>query len=914
MASPQSIVTRPGIEATLILTMLAGALATGRAETTGNSTGTTLWYRQPAKLWASEALPIGNGRLGAMLFGGIMTERIQFNENTLWGGVNNWDGGFDTGDLGFGGYRTFGDIIIDWGEETGGPEVTSPSGHTAGNGQGIGNTADGNPATKWCIENPGKSVVWQVDLPRPQVVASYSLTSAPDVPSRDPMDWKLEATMDGKDWTTLDIQARQQPFGGRGQKQEIQIAKPGAFSNYRITFTPPAGASHFQVADIAMAGIAMASGTAAAAESVPADYRRSLDIVTGIHHISFTTPQGIKVTKESFASRPDQVMVFRFAADRKGALTGRIRLKPGQAGAVVTTAGNALAFAGTMPNKLRYACGIRIVHEGGNVAPTGNALAFDKCDAITILLDARTDYKPSFADGWRGEDPAPQVGKNLDRVATKPPGQLRDAHVADLSTLLGGTVLRLGSSRPEQRALPTDERIKRHVDEGKFRSGGDDPELEVLLFQMGRYLLASSSRPGGLPANLQGLWNDSNNPAWASDYHTNINLQMNYWPAETTGLGECATPLVDFIVVQAPACRAATKRAFGEKTRGWTARTSQSPFGGNAWEWNIPSGAWYALHVFDHWDFGRDENYLRATAYPILKEICEYWEDNLKKLPDGTLVAPNGWSPEHGPREDGVMHDQQIIRELFDDYLKAAKALQIDAAYQSRVADMQARLAPNKIGKWSQLQEWQTDRDDPNNRHRHTSHLFALFPGRQINRTTTPELADAARVSLLARSNDTSGKSGVPWTPAQMHPESIYGWVWPWRAAMWARLGDGDRAHTLLWGKMGNSAPNMLGLNVPYFSNHQELIQLDNSFGATAAIAEMLVQSHAGEIDLLPALPKQWAKDGSFTGLRARGGYTVDCAWKDGKVTRHRITARHKMPVNVRINGEMKTLTPEHLP
>jgi alpha-L-fucosidase 2 len=459
--------------------------------------------------------------------------------------------------------------------------------------------------------------------------------------------------------------------------------------------------------------------------------------------------------------------------------------------------------------------------------------------------------------------------------------------------------------------MPTDERIKRYVDEGKFRSGGDDPELEAQIFQMGRYLLASSSRPGGLPANLQGLWNDSNSPTWASDYHTNINLQMNYWPAETTGLGECAIPLIDFIVAQAPACRAAAKRAFGQKTRGWTARTSQSPFGGNAWEWNIPSAAWYALHVFDHWDFGRDENYLRNTAYPILREICEYWEDNLKQLPDGSLVAPKGWSPEHGPREDGVMHDQQLIWELFDDYLKAASALGVDDAYQKRVADMQARLAPNKIGGWNQLQEWQTDRDDPNDRHRHTSHLFALYPGRQISVRFTPDLAKAAKVSLLARSNDTSEKTGTPWNPSQMHPESVYGWVWPWRAAMWARLGEGDRAHTLVWGKAGNTAPNMLGLNVPYFPNHQELIQLDNSFGVTAAITEMLLQSHTGEIHLLPALPKAWSREGSFEGLRARGGFVVSCAWKDGKVTRYSIHGRKSVPVRVRINGELKTTNTE---
>lgn len=871
----------------------------------------TLWYRQPAKLWASEALPIGNGRLGAMLFGGIYTERIQFNENTLWGGINNWDGGFNTGDLGFGGYRNFGDLHIDWGAGNTEPELTSPSGHSAGNGQGIQNTLDTNPATKWCIESPGESVVWQVELPKAQRLESYSLTSAPDVPDRDPRDWTLEGSGDGAAWTTIDRQTLDRPFRERGLKMQFKIARPGDFTVYRINFRPPAGASHFQVSDIALDGIPLAGIATTADEPIPSDYRRSLDLVNGLHHITFTTPQGVRITKEAFASRPDQVMVFRSGANRKGSLSGRLRITPGQAGAAVQAIDEVISFSGIMPNKLRYACGIRVLHEGGNVAATGDSITFAKCDTLTLLLDARTDYKPSFSDGWRGDDPAPHVQQNLERAAAKSPGQLRDAHVADLSKLLGGVSLKLGSSSPGQKALPTDERIKRYVDAGKFRSGGDDPELEAQLFQMGRYLLAGSSRPGGLPANLQGLWNDSNTPAWASDYHTNINLQMNYWPAETTGLGECTKPLIDFIVAQAPACRAATKRAFGENTRGWTARTSQSPFGGNAWEWNIPSGAWYALHVFDHWDFGRDEKYLRDTAYPVLKEICEYWEDSLKPLPDGSLVAPKGWSPEHGPREDGVMHDQQLIWELFDDYLNAAKALGVDADYQKKVADMQARLAPNKVGEWGQLQEWQTDRDDPDNRHRHTSHLFALFPGRRINTILTPDLAKAAKVSLLARSNDTSEKTGTPWNPARMHPESIYGWVWPWRAAMWARLGDGDRAHTLVWGKAGNTAPNMLGLNVPYFHHRQELIQLDNSFGVTAAIAEMLLQSHAGEIHLLPALPKAWAREGSFEGLRARGGFVVSCAWKDGKVTRYSVRSKKSVPIAVRVNGALKTTTAE---
>jgi alpha-L-fucosidase 2 len=868
-----------------------------------------LLYDKPAnpEKWATEGLPIGNGRLGAMLFGGVEHERIQFNENTLWGGANNWDGGFDLSDTGFGGYRNFGDLLISWGGPAG-PSVTSPSGHATGNGQPLENTLDDNPATKWCVENPGAKVVWQAELPEARRVTSYAIVSASDVPARDPRRWTLEGSSDGEKWVVLDQRNENGPFAGRGERKSFNVAKPAACSHYRLTFLPEAGASHFQVADIALGGVNMAAKAPSAA---PADYRMTLDLARGLHRVAFTDGKGRKITREAFASRPDQVLVFRYEAAKSsaGGLSGAIRLKPGRADGVTLRAErDELAFSGVLSNKLRYAATLRVLHEGGAVVARGETLEFKDCGALTLLLDARTDYRPNHAADWRGDNPVPVVAKGIAAAATKPYAALRAAHVTDFSKLMGGCVVEFGESTPEQSALTTPQRLLRYTDEGRFKSGGDDPGLDAQLFQMGRYLLVSSSRPGGLPANLQGLWNDSNAPAWASDYHNNINIEMNYWPAETTNLGECAEPLLDFVTDQAPACRLATRKAFGDKTRGWTARTSQSPFGGNGWEWNIPASAWYALHVYDHFAFTQDKKFLKETGYPILKEICEYWEDRLKALPDGALVAPNGWSPEHGPREDGVMHDQQLIWELFDDYLKAADALAVDADYRKKIAGLQAHLAPNKIGKWGQLQEWQADRDDPNNRHRHTSHLFALYPGRQISKTGTPELAQAAKVSLLARSNDSSDKTGKPWTPAEMHPESIYGWVWPWRAAMWARLGEGDRAQTLVWGKAGNTAPNMLGLNVPY-THRQELIQLDNSFGVTAAIAEMLLQSHASEIQLLPALPKAWAKSGSFRGLCARGGFKVDCEWKDGRITSATLRGQAGAPVEVRIAGNVEKLT-----
>ena len=715
----------------------------------------SLWYRQPASRGKhiEEALPLGNGRMGCLLSGGVKEDRIQFNEQSLWSGDNNWDGAYDCGDHGFGAYRNFGDLTITW--------KNSSAGSTPADADGSG---------------------------------------------------------------------------------------------------------------------------------LPGDYRRELNIGTGLHTTTFTLG-GIRFTREAFVSQPDQVMVFSYTASTPGALSGKITLASAQKAETRATE-QGLSFSGEMPNRLKHAAVVRILHTGGRVSVGGQDLTFANCDDLTLLLDARTNYKPDYNAGWRGADPLPLIEQEIGAAQSKSYGALRRGHIADLTALLSRVTLDIGASAPEVRALPTDARLKRYA------ARQADPELEVLMFYYGRYLLASSSRPGGLPANLQGLWNDSNTPPWASDYHNNINVQMNYWGAESTQLSECHLPLIDFVVAAQEPCRIATRKAFGDKTRGWTARTSQNIFGGNGWEWNIPASAWYAQHLFEHWAFTQDNEYLAKTAYPVIKEICQYWEDRLKRLPDGTLVAPDGWSPEHGPREDGVMHDQQLIWDLFENYLEAAKALGIDADYQVKVADLQSHLAPNKIGKWGQLQEWQADRDEPNDTHRHTSHLFAVYPGRQISLTRTPELAQAAIVSLKARSNDHGDK---PFTVDTTIGDSRRSWTWPWRGAMWARLGEGERAGIMVRGLLTYNTVGNLFCNHPPF-------QMDGNFAVTGAMAEMLLQSHAGEINLLPALPRAWSGRGSFKGLKARGNFTVDAAWKEGKVTDFAVRSPVPKSVKVRVNGEIRTV------
>jgi len=344
--------------------------------------------------------------------------------------------------------------------------------------------------------------------------------------------------------------------------------------------------------------------------------------------------------------------------------------------------------------------------------------------------------------------------------------KLLAAHVKEHQRLFRRVSLRLGSGAPD---LPTDERLVR------YRDGAADGELEALFFQYGRYLLISSSRPGSLPANLQGLWNNSNNPPWRSDYHSNINIQMNYWLAEPTNLAECAIPFFDYVDSLRGVRGEATRQHY-PNVRGWTVQTENNIFGAGSFKWNPPGSAWYAQHYWEHFAFTGDRDFLRKTAYPVLKEVTQFWEDHLVERADGALVTPDGWSPEHGPEEPGVTYDQEIVWDLFTNYLEASAVLGVDAEYRQKVGQLREKLLKPKIGAWGRLQEWPEDRDDIRDEHRHVSHLFALHPGRQISPVATPELANAAKVSLSARGDQSTG------------------WAMAWRISFWARLLAGDHA------------------------------------------------------------------------------------------------------------------------
>jgi len=750
----------------------------------GSNRPLLLWYQQPARQW-TEALPVGNGRLGAMVFGGVRSERIQLNENTVWTG---------------------------WPDEK----------------------ANNPEALKALPEI--RSLLFAGKYAEAQRLANAKLICGGDGSGH-----------------------------GRGAKV--------AFGSYQ------------SLGDLWLEFDGL--------DDKPAEYRRQLDLDVATCTTRFQSG-GVTFTREVFASAPQQVLVIRITASQPGKLTFSIALdrdeKTDASIAPKRAAGfqpqwqakpqgdRSLVLSGrTVPDHgVRFAAVLDVAADGGRVRTAAGCIRVEGATAATLRLAAATDYRQPQAD------PVATCQARL-AAASAPLEELKARHLRDYQKLFRRVDLTIGT--PPVVDMPTDQRLQ------ALQKGAADPQLAALFFQYGRYLLIGSSRPGGLPANLQGLWCYHYQAPWNCDYHANINVQMNYWPAEPTNLAECHLPLLDFIdSIRDPGHKTAQVH-YG--ARGWTAHTIINVWGftapGESPGWGLfpMAGPWMAQHLWEHYAFGRDEHYL-AQVYPALRESAQFCLDWLVRDPkSGKLVSGPANSPENsfilldGKRASlcmGPSMDQQIIFDLFTNFLEASQVLAIDDATVQAAAKARADLLPPRVGADGRLLEWPEEFKEAEPGHRHMSHLFALHPGRQITREGTPDLAAAVRKSLDHR---------------LAHGGAHTGWSRAWLINFLARLADGDGAAEHLGMLLKKSTlPNL-------FDNHPPF-QIDGNFGATAAVAEMLVQSHAGEVVLLPALPKAWPT-GYVRGLRARGGLEVTIDWADGHIREASLAAHSAGTQRVRL-------------
>lgn len=643
-------------------------------------------------------------------------------------------------------------------------------------------------------------------------------------------------------------------------------------------------------------------------------YRRSLDLSNGLVGAQYVKGR-VTYRREVYASHPDDVVVVHFSQSGGGTYTGRVTLA-GAHGETVTTAGSdtTASFAATLGNGLLYGAAVTAVGRGGRVRVTGQGLEFAGCAELTVVLSGGTNYAPDPAHGYRDPSAAPQklARQKVRGAAHHSADALRYTHVADYRRLFDAMSLSLGTSSKAQRALDTWSRLQARAAEG----AAPDPELEASYLQFGRYLMISGSRDS-LPMGLQGPWLDGNDPDWMGDYHTDINLQMNYWMADRAGLPDCFDAFTDYCLAQLPHWTDATGRLFNDsrnrfrnssgKVAGWTVAFSTNIYGGSGWWWHPAANAWLANTLYSHYEYTQDRRML-ARIYPLLKGACEFWEARLVTVtvtdPDTgrsaeVLVDDKDWSPEHGP-QDGVgnTYSQELVWALFGNFRAAGEILGEDAAYRRTVGGLRDRLyLPRVSPTTGWLEEWMSPDNLGETTHRHLSPLIGLFPGDRVRPDASPAaLMTGVRNLLVARGMDS------------------YGWANAWRALCWARLKDGETAYELIATNLRPSTANTNGTAPNLFDIYQvdqnrSIFQIDANFGTPSAIVEMLLYSRPGHIELLPALPRAWADSGRITGVGARGGFTVDLAWRGGRVTEATVHSVGGRTTEVASGGVSRTVT-----
>ncbi|MBE8523977.1 glycoside hydrolase N-terminal domain-containing protein [Amycolatopsis sp. H6(2020)] len=716
-----------------------------------------LWYDKPAGTEWLRALPIGNGRLGAMVFGNTDTERLQLNEDTVWAG---------------------------------GP-------HDYSNTQGAGALS------------------------------------------------QIRQLVFANQWTQAQSLIDQKMLGSPAAQQPYQ----------------PVGTL----------SLALSGGSGASS------YQRWLDLTTATTVVTYVA-NNVRYRREVFASAVDQVIVLRLTAETPGSISFSASLGTPQRATTSSPNGTTIALDGVsgdsrgIAGSVRFLALVNAVAEGGSTSSSGGTLRVSGANAVTLLISVGTsyvDYRTVNGD-YQGI-----ARSKLAAAQALPYDSLRSRHVADYQKLFGRTTLDLGRTAAADQ--PTDVRIAQH-------NSVSDPQFAALLFQFGRYLLISSSRPGTQPANLQGIWNDQLNPSWESKYTLNANLPMNYWPADVTNLAECYEPV--FAMISDLSVTGARTAQVEYGARGWVTHHNTDGWRGSsivdfaqAGMWQT-GGAWLATMIWDHYRFTGDVEFLRAR-YPLLKGAAQFFLDTLVTEPSlGYLVTNPANSPELNHHANasvcaGPTMDMQILRDLFDGCAGACQVLGVDAAFADQVKAARQRLAPMKVGSRGNIQEWLYDWVETEQNHRHISHLYGLYPSNQITKRGTPPLFTAARRTLELRGDDGTG------------------WSLAWKINYWARMEEGRKAHDLirLLVRTDRLAPNMFDLHPPF--------QIDGNFGATSGIAELLLHSHNGELHLLPALPPAWPA-GSVTGLRGRGGYTVGAAWSGGAATQLTVTPDRDGDVKVR--------------